>query len=134
MRLRFFIFDQGAGIPSTLPTGPLREWILSFLAETSAGVFSNDAQMLRAAFEVGRTRTGMANRGLGLQRMADVVRGSKTGFLRIISGRAEIVHYSDDHIESRSLPTHIGGTLIEWNMPADVFVTAPDEDGHAEAH
>ena len=134
MRLRFFIFDQGAGIPSTLPTGPLREWILSFLAETSAGVFSNDAQMLRAAFEVGRTRTGMANRGLGLQRMADVVRGSKTGFLRIISGRAEIVHNSDDHIESRSLPTHIGGTLIEWNMPADVFVTAPDEDGHAEAH
>ncbi|UCI24590.1 hypothetical protein [Mesorhizobium sp. B2-8-5] len=131
MRLRFFIFDQGAGIPFTLPKGPLYERILAFVAERSAGLISDDAHMLRAAFEVGRTSTGLNNRGLGLQRMADVVRGSGSGFLRIISGKAEIVHHHDDRIVSHGLPSHIGGTLIEWSMPADIFMESSGDHAHA---
>src|SRR5690606_12012071 len=52
-RLRFFIFDQGAGIPFTLPKGPFWERILAFVAESSGGLISDDAHMLKAAFEVG---------------------------------------------------------------------------------
>lgn len=74
----------------------------------------------------------MSNRGLGLQRMVDVVRGSGSGFLRIISGKAEIVHHHDGRIVSNGLPAHIGGTLIEWSMPADVFVEHSEEGAHAD--
>lgn len=131
-RLRFFIFDQGAGIPFTLPKGPLWESILAFVAERSGGLISDDAHMLRAAFEVGRTSTGLEHRGLGLRRMADVARGSGSGYLRIISGRAEIVHSHDDRIVNRGLPSQIGGTLIEWNLPSDIFTDSLDEEGHAD--
>lgn len=131
-RLRFFIFDQGAGIPFTLPKGPLWEHILAFVADYSGGLVSDDAHMLKAAFEVGRTSTGLVNRGLGLKRMADVVRGSGSGYLRIISGRAEIVHHHDDRIETNGLPSHIGGTLIEWSLPSDVFTDDSEEEGHED--
>jgi hypothetical protein len=126
-RLRFFIFDQGAGIPYTVPKGPMWEHILAYVAQWSGGLISDDAHMLRSAFEVGRTSTGMTHRGLGLKRMADVVRGSGSGYLRIISGRAEVIYHHDDRIESNGLPAHIGGTLIEWSMPSDIF-TEPTED------
>lgn len=131
-RLRFFIFDQGAGIPFTLPKGPLWEHIISFVADHTGGLISDDAHMLKAAFEIGRTSTGLINRGLGLRRMADVVRGSGSGYLRIISGRAEIVHHHDDRIETNGLPSHIGGTLIEWSMPSDIFTESPEDIGHAD--
>lgn len=130
-RIRFFIFDQGAGIPFTLPKGALWEHIVAFLAERSGGLISDDAVMLKAAFEAGRTSTGMDNRGLGLKRMADVVRGSDSGFLRIISGKAEIVHWANDDIATKGLPTHIGGTLIEWSLPSDVFTETIEDQSHA---
>lgn len=130
-RLRFFIFDQGAGIPFTLPKGPLWERILSAVSAGTGGLISDDAHMLKAAFEVGRTSTGLEHRGLGLKRMADVVRGSETGYLRIISGRAEITHHHNDRIVTNGLPSHIGGTLIEWSLPSDVFTDSIEDEGHA---
>lgn len=120
-RLRFFIFDQGAGIPFTLPKGALWEQLVPLLATLTGGLVSEDAPMLKAAFEVGRTRTGMSHRGLGLQKMADVVIGRPGGYLRIISGKAEIRIEHDGRIASSGLPEHIGGTLIEWSLPADAF-------------
>lgn len=131
MRLRFFIFDQGAGIPFTLPRGPLSERIRQLLADATGGYIHDDAEMLKAAFEIGRSRTGLGYRGLGLQRMADVVKGSKSGFLRILSGRAEIKYKSDDHIVTKALPSHIGGTLIEWSLPADIFGVVEESNGDA---
>ncbi|MGO4619026.1 hypothetical protein [Ensifer sp. 2TAB8] len=131
-RLRFFIFDQGAGIPFTLPKGPLWERMLAAVSKHSGGLISDDAHMLKAAFEVGRTSTGLSHRGLGLKRMADVVRNAGSGYLRIISGKAEIVHHDDDRIVTRGLPSHIGGTLIEWNMPSDVFTESLEDDDYAD--
>lgn len=130
-RLRFFIFDQGAGIPFTLPKGPLWERILAAVSAGTGGLVSDDAHMLKAAFEVGRTSTGLEHRGLGLRRMADVVRGSGSGYLRIISGRAEIMHHHNDRIVTNGLPSHIGGTLIEWSLPSDVFTDGAEDEDHA---
>lgn len=126
-RLRFFIFDQGAGIPFTLPRSSLYEGIRSWLAEKAPSLAPDDAYLLEAAFEVGRTRTGLTHRGLGLRKMTDVVRGFPTAYLRILSGRAELNHDDSGKIVKRSLPHHIGGTLIEWNMPVRLF-TSDDED------
>lgn len=121
MKLRFFIFDQGSGIPFTLPSVDWYESIRIRLSVFTGGIIGSDSLMLKAALETGRTRTGLTNRGLGLKRMADVVTGAGNGFLRILSGKGEIIYHSDETIVSHDHDRHIGGTLIEWNMNADVF-------------
>ncbi len=120
-RLRFFVFDQGAGIPYTLPSNDLYEEIREWLANNLGGIAPNDTVMLRAALETGRTRTGASHRGLGLRRMAEVVEGTGTGYLRIISRRGEIIYHSDGTIVSRDHSESVGGTLIEWCLPADAL-------------
>lgn len=119
MRLRFFIFDQGAGIPFTLPSVGWYEQVRELLSNW--GIGQNDTLLLRAALQVARTRTGQTNRGLGLGRMIEVIENSETGHLRIISGRGEIVIHAGGRIEERALSTDIGGTLIEWNLPTGTF-------------
>jgi hypothetical protein len=126
MTLRFFVYDQGAGIPFTLPTANMYEQIRASLAQIFGDLIPNDSVMLRAALEVGRTRTGLDHRGLGLKRMSDVVTGADKGYLRILSGKGEIVYYANESIETRDHDHHIGGTLIEWSMSADAFTTSED--------
>ena len=131
MRLRFFVFDQGAGIPHTLPTADIFEGVAAWLASQFPGIVHNDTMMLRAALEVGRTRTHESHRGLGMRRMADVVSGTSNAYLRIISRRGEIVYDGSGTIESRTHSDSLGGTLIEWCLPADALTFAPkaeDED------
>lgn len=121
MRLRFFVFDQGAGIPHTLPTADIFEGIVTWLAAQFPDTIANDTMMLRAALEVGRTRTLESHRGLGMRRMADVVTGTENAYLRIISRRGEIVYDGDGSIETRTHSSSLGGTLIEWCLPADAL-------------
>lgn len=123
MRLRFFIFDQGAGIPFTLPSVGWYEQVREVLSNW--GIGQNDTVLLRAALEVARTRTGQSNRGLGLGRMVEVIENSETGHLRIISGRGEIVVHAGGRIVERALSADIGGTLIEWNLPTGTFMEQP---------
>ncbi|WP_247997405.1 hypothetical protein [Brucella tritici] len=127
MALRFFVFDQGAGIPFTLPHATLYEQIRAKIALITSDLFPNDSHMLRAALEVGRTRTGLSHRGLGLKRMSDVVTGASDGYLRILSGKGEIVYYANETIETRDHDRHIGGTLIEWSMSADAFKNSSED-------
>ncbi|MGQ3211612.1 MAG: hypothetical protein ACT6T2_10910 [Shinella sp.] len=126
--LRFFVFDQGAGIPHTLPSATFYEHVRARISSAFGDMFPNDSVMLKAALEVGRTRTGEDHRGLGLQRMSEVVTGSPDGYLRILSGRGEIVYHADETIEARDHDRSIGGTLIEWNVSADVFRSQEDHD------
>jgi hypothetical protein len=132
MILRFFVFDQGAGIPHTLPTATVWEQVRAKIAVLLGDFIPNDSLMLKSALEVGRTRTGLDHRGLGLRRMSDVVTGAESGSLRILSGKGEIVYYSDERIEMSDHERHIGGTLIEWSMRADAFTDSskdlPDEN------
>jgi len=132
MSLRFFVFDQGAGIPYTLPTATVWEQLRAKLAQATGDRIPNDSLMLKSALEVGRTRTGLDHRGLGLKRMSDVVTGADNGYLRILSGKGEIIYSADEKIETRDHDSHIGGTLIEWSMSADAFTHTsedmPNED------
>ena len=131
MALRFFVFDQGAGIPHTLPAINWYEDVRANLALLTGDLIPNDSLMLKAALEVGRTRTFLDHRGLGLQRMSNVVTGAKDGYLRILSGKGEIVYHADQTLTTSDHDRHIGGTLIEWSMSADLFTSyqgQTDED------
>ena len=48
--------------------------------------------------------------------------------MRVLSGRGEVVYHFDDRIETHDHALSIGGTLIEFSMPADVFGVAPKDD------
>lgn len=128
MRLRFFIYDQGAGIPYTLPRSEWAEQLRAILSSVSAGWFADDGRLLRAALELGRTRTDQPNRGKGLQRMCEIVLSTHDSYMRILSGRGEVRIWSDGRVKETTHSMNIGGTLVEWSFPADAFSFADPGD------
>jgi hypothetical protein len=112
--LMMLFYDQGVGIPVTVPRKhPAEIWggILSDLR-----LRPNDGNMIKAATMLGRTRTDQPNRGRGLQDVLEIVRICKRGELRILSNRGEYQFLSNG---SENIINHrrgIGGTLIQWRL------------------
>ena len=112
--VRVMIYDQGVGIPKTLPRK---------FQEQLRGLRPEDhARMVRAAHDLSRTGTGMDHRGHGLQRD---IRGyfdrvGCEGHYRVTSLRGRYVY--ERHPDGRtnddvaSLPVPLKGTLIEWKL------------------
>ncbi len=109
------IYDQGSGIPATLPR-KFKERIRELLPEN---LTKNDAHMIQAAHHLSRTATLSPSRGHGLQR--DIRRYIEEldchGMYRVISNRGEYIvetGASSDKIISHKHP--LSGTLIEWRL------------------
>lgn len=113
--LVILIYDQGLGIPSTVPQN-FGERLRGFVGAT-------DAAMIRAAHYLGRTETGEAHRGFGLER--DVRRYVRDfegrGTYRVISGKGEYTVQSGEGGDEtmRSFTRPLRGTLIEWRLEVD---------------
>lgn len=87
-RLDVAICDLGIGIPRSLPRKKIPGWIEAinlFLDKFSLGGKSPDCAMIKAAIEIGATRTDLPYRGKGLRQIADVVVQSGGGRLTIHS-------------------------------------------------
>jgi anti-anti-sigma regulatory factor/anti-sigma regulatory factor (Ser/Thr protein kinase) len=124
--LKIIFYDLGVGIPATLPAKHGIELIQSFL--NGLGLINNDANLIYAAMELGRSGTGLAYRGKGLPQMRSLVDALAPGTLRIVSGRGELIYENlgDDAKPTYRRKTHdigIEGTLIQWQM------SLPHEDG-----
>lgn len=110
------IYDQGAGIPKTLPL-TLGERVRDWLPE---GLATHDGRMIEVAHKLSRSGTGKSHRGRGLER--DVRRYIEEhdggGMYRVISGRGEYTVPAGlgaaGHVQSRPKP--LKGTLIEWRL------------------
>ena len=110
------IYDQGAGIPKTLPL----TFGEKFRERLPEGVVTHDGKMIEVAHDLSRSETEEQHRGSGLQR--DVRRYIEAhegpGTYRVISGRGEYtVPAGKDkvgHVRSRS--RSLQGTLIEWRL------------------
>jgi hypothetical protein len=113
-RLTVTFFDQGVGIPVTLPSKYTIERINEFLGVF--GLLDTDASRIKAAMELGRTSTNKENRGRGLQNIKEFVDASQEGQLRIISGRGEYVYNSNGSDTLINRDHNIGGTLIQWTV------------------
>ena len=110
--LVILIYDQGLGIPNTIPRN---------FGESVWNLFGDgDAQLIRAAHNLDRSATGEAHRGFGLQR--DVRRYIRDfegrGTYRVISGKGEYtVQAGKDGLEStRTFRRSLQGTFIEWRL------------------
>lgn len=119
--LRFFVYDQGVGIPATIETK--KGWLDDIAARLkSVSFLKYHANLIEGAVEVGRTSTGLAGRGKGLKQMVEVIDNAGSGNIRIISGRGDVTIDHQNVVEKSNLSSHIGGTLIEWSIPIDAFM------------
>ena len=114
-RIGVSFFDQGVGIPATLPRVNLWERVRGYLAEWSAPVDDHSA-LIRAAVTARRTQAEESGRGHGLEDVRRFVDAGNDGRLRILSGRGEYVYHRGGGEEVFRHSSSIGGTLIQWDF------------------
>jgi len=115
--LKVVFYDQGVGIPTSLPASKLGERLLNWLSRRHLSHGFRDEHLLKAAVEMHRTRTGEDDRGRGLPDMLEFIKERKNGYLSIMSGRGLYKFESNDGNESvktQSFENRIYGTLIIW--------------------
>lgn len=116
------ICDLGIGIPRSLPIKHPAEFIQAAIAKVSSAVNAPthrgkaDANMIHAAMEINRTRTGVAGRGKGLRDLQRIVDEVPGGRLMIISNRGRLI-YSNGVFSRYGYERSIKGTLVLWTIP-----------------
>ena len=110
-------YDQGDGIPNTLPRS---HWV-----EVVKDVFNSwtDSQKIEAASDIGRSSSGMDERGKGLQNLVEFAKAHSQGRLSIYSlhGMFAQSFANDGKTQTqdsarKDFKNSIGGTLIEWSV------------------
>ncbi|MEX2616394.1 MAG: hypothetical protein WD767_09875 [Alphaproteobacteria bacterium] len=114
-KLTIMFYDQGVGIPFTLPRIHTIEKVREFLAGFGLPVES-DAALIKAALHVGRSRSGLSNRGNGLPQIRGYVQTGQDDRIRILSGRGEYIYMSDGRESMDDKHAPLGGTLIQWEI------------------
>lgn len=120
----FMAYDQGQTIPGSLPkTLETRGLELkAFLKSLFGAEPTADQHLIKAAMEVGASRTGLAERGKGLPQFKSLIDKAGGGSLMIWSGRGRYLYgksagSADDGVETFTpLAQAIDGTLILWSV------------------
>ena len=114
--LIIMIYDQGLGIPGTLPR-TRREELRTLLPEYLS---ADDARLIEAAHGLSRSKTDEWYRGSGLHRdiRRYIAEFDGTGTYRIISGRGEYTVSAgpDGRPTRRSFARSLNGTFIQWRL------------------
>lgn len=114
--LRFFVYDQGIGIPASLRSKSTWSDKINAVLST-LGLGNHDTEVIGAALELGKTRTKLPERGKGLRDMADVIECAGAGYFRVISGNGDFTAHAGEKVDKYMHGSHIGGTLVEWSIP-----------------
>lgn len=122
--LRIVFYDQGVGIPASLPASQIWERVLEFFSRFSitGADRKKDAVLLRAAVEYERTSTMKSDRGKGLQDLLIFVKQRKNGYLSILSQKGLFkfaVVNGNESTKIESFKHSIEGTLIIWKVKLD---------------
>lgn len=116
--LKIVFYDQGIGIPNSLPASKIWERALDVLAKFPVGERKRDEVLLKAAVELDRTSTKKSDRGKGLQDMLEFIRQRGEGYLSILSLRGLYkfsVRNGKEAVKSKHFESPICGTLIIWS-------------------
>jgi hypothetical protein len=127
-------YDAGVGIPKTLHRKYTAEMIRGALS-LLPGILPDDAQMIQAAVELGRSRTGLDNRGKGLLDIHSLITKLGAGSLTIFSRGGRYRYDSVNGASSQNDQNFVEGTLIKWEIPLDrvTALSEPKEALHATA-
>jgi len=116
--LKIVFYDQGIGIPKSLPASDIWEKVLSVLSGISSVERKRDEVLLKAAVELERTSTKQSDRGKGLQDLLEFIRQRKDGYLSILSLKG-LFKYSisngKEEIKTEHFDQPVCGTLIIWS-------------------
>lgn len=118
-QLKIVFYDQGVGIPNSLPASGIWEKTLAILANYHVAERKKDEVLLRAAVEIDRTSSGENDRGRGLQDLLEFVKQRRNGHLSIISSRGLYKYTVDDgspSVKSFHFQQKMNGTLIIWSV------------------
>jgi anti-sigma regulatory factor (Ser/Thr protein kinase) len=115
--LEFVVYDQGVGIPNTLPKRRFFEAILTLSAPERT-----DADLIEGAIEFGRTSTEQPERGNGLWTICSLVKDLDGSIVRIHSGRGQLTYDHAGKTRKTVYANPFCGTLIQWSLrlPSDV--------------
>ena len=119
--LKIIFYDQGIGIPKSLPASEFWEVVAKVLDKLPLGTRFQDEVMLKAAVELNRTSTGDVDRGKGLPDLLQFIKQRGGGYLSILSGHA-LYKYTlnaaegGGRVKSERFVDPIKGTLIIWKV------------------
>ena len=118
-QLKIVFYDQGIGIPQSLPASKIWETVLTALSVYEPIDRRRDATMIKAAVEMDRSSTGDEDRGKGLQDLLEFVKQRNDGYLSILSSKGLYKYTMKDgvpSVKSEHFKFPIAGTLIIWSV------------------
>jgi hypothetical protein len=124
--MNVLLFDHGVGIPTTLPKSPLFKKILHYIKDDNN--INNPGYLIKAAVELGKSKTQLKHRGKGLRQILKFSSESDFGSLYIISHKGEYCYYEDCTDKAGSLPVELGGTFIQWEIKLQKDLRNGNED------
>jgi hypothetical protein len=117
--LKVVFYDQGIGIPRSLPASDIWEKLLKYVSVFPVADRLKDETLLKAAVELDRTSTEESDRGKGLQDLLEFIRQRGDGFLSILSLKGlfelEIVN-GVEKVKTDHFKNPVQGTLIIWSV------------------
>lgn len=123
--LQFAVYDQGVGIPKTLPKRPFFESVRRFCRPefTDADVIAGGIRYSRTRFK-SRGRPGantddddeQDGRGNGLWTICHFLKELDGSSVRIVSGRGEAISSGGRSVIRKDYNNPFCGTLIQWNL------------------
>jgi hypothetical protein len=125
--LHMVAYDQGVGIPATLPKQDKYKDIIKAILTMSDGREYTDADVIQGSIELGRTSTGLAKHGNGMQQIVELVDNLPGSRVLIRSGSGEVTYRGGKSIEKANLAYPFSGTLIWWTLKL------PQSDGKSLA-
>ncbi|OQW68675.1 MAG: hypothetical protein BVN34_08300 [Proteobacteria bacterium ST_bin12] len=117
--LKIVFYDQGIGIPKSLPASKFKEKVLEYLIKLPIAERYRDETLLKAAVELDRSSTDEPDRGKGLQDLLEFIRQRGDGSLSILSlkGLFELeIKNGLEVIRTSHFENPVSGTLIIWTV------------------
>ncbi len=111
--------DLGIGIPRSLPKSKTykADTLREFWRNT--GLDKSDASAISVAVQIGKSRTGLKQRGYGLAEIVNSARKTEKSGVLITSNKGVfIAKDGTDHAFNHRLS--INGTLIQWTIPMEL--------------
>ena len=117
--VKFIVYDQGVGIPKTLPKTDVGSAILKRLEKFKDAMFSQtDSDLITEVLKLKKPQssTGKSNRGKGFPQIVKAA-SYAGGQLRLISGKGHAIYTKEKGAKSLGDHRHhLGGTLVEWTF------------------
>jgi hypothetical protein len=117
--LKIAFYDQGIGIPRSLPASEVWEKVLSFLSPLPKMEKKLHATLLKAAVQIDRTSTEDTDRGKGLPDLLEFIKQRKNGYLSILSLKGlykYTISNGKERIKTFPFENELPGTLIIWSV------------------